>query len=255
MLQLSLRHSALLVGGFFLLHWYSCLFMQSFFYHRYAAHHLFSMSLFWERVFYFFSYVAHGASYLEPSSYAVMHRLHHAHTDTAKDPHSPAFSKNVFTMMERTRVYYEGIRRGKPIEPIDPHYYNQIPRWEAIDKLGSNWYSRISWGLLYLLFYVLVAKWWMFVLLPIHFLMSPVQGSFVNWLAHRVGYVNFPMHNTSKNIIGFDFLLWGEGLHNNHHGNPTGVNFAKRWFEFDAMYPVLQALQALRIIKLKTATA
>ena len=40
---------------FFLAHWYLSLFAQTFFLHRYAAHQMFTMSKFWEKVFYFLS--------------------------------------------------------------------------------------------------------------------------------------------------------------------------------------------------------
>jgi len=69
--------------------WYSSLFFQTFFQHRYAAHRAFEMSKFWEKVFFIFTYIAQGTSYMSPRAYAIMHRMHHAYTDTEMDPHSP----------------------------------------------------------------------------------------------------------------------------------------------------------------------
>ena len=75
---------------FFLAHWYLSLFAQTFFLHRYAAHQMFTMNKFWEKVFYFLTWVFQGSSFLSPKAYGIMHRLHHAYADTENDPHSPS---------------------------------------------------------------------------------------------------------------------------------------------------------------------
>ena len=64
--------------------------MQSFFLHRYGAHKQFALSKRWERVFHFATWLTQGSSYLSPRAYAILHRMHHAYSDTPKDPHSPA---------------------------------------------------------------------------------------------------------------------------------------------------------------------
>src|SRR5215467_6483535 len=75
---------------FFIIHWYSSLFFQSIFHHRYAAHGMYTMSKFWERVFYIGCFITQGSSYISARAYGILHRLHHAHTDEAEDPHSPS---------------------------------------------------------------------------------------------------------------------------------------------------------------------
>ncbi|MFT7435995.1 MAG: stearoyl-CoA desaturase (delta-9 desaturase), partial [Psychromonas sp.] len=95
--------------SFFVGHWYLSLFSQTFFLHRYSAHKMFRMNKFWEKFFYLFTYITQGSSYLNPRAYAVMHRMHHAFSDTDKDPHSPHHSKNLFTMMWRTKDLYTNL--------------------------------------------------------------------------------------------------------------------------------------------------
>jgi stearoyl-CoA desaturase (delta-9 desaturase) len=63
----------------------------------------------WERFFFFFSWLTQGSSYLSPTAYGIMHRMHHAYTDTELDPHSPAYDKNLFAMMWRTKKIYSDI--------------------------------------------------------------------------------------------------------------------------------------------------
>ena len=61
--------------------------------------------------------------------------------------------------------------------------------------------------------------------------------------------VNFKMKNTSKNLFRFDFLMMGEGYHNNHHKTPSAINFGKRWYEFDPTYPIIRFLSFVKVIK------
>ena len=47
--------------------------------------------------------------------------------------------------------------------------------------------------------------------------MAPIHGMIINWFGHIYGYVNFKVNDTSKNLFRFDWLMLGEGYHNNHH--------------------------------------
>ena len=87
--------------------------MQTFLQHRYASHGAFSMSKPWERFFYITAYITQGSSYISPRIYAIMHRMHHAYTDTAKDPHSPSYDSNIFIMMRHTRQVSSDLFTGK----------------------------------------------------------------------------------------------------------------------------------------------
>lgn len=249
MFELSLTASTVIVGAFFIAHWYTSLFMQSFFHHRYAAHMQFTTGKFWEKVFYIFSYITQGSSYLSPRTYGIMHRIHHAHTDTEKDPHSPKFMPRLYKMMWETKKYYRGIYSGQAT--VEGKYLKNLPDWKFLDWLGHSWGSRIFWVAAYITFYAFFAtQWWMYLILPIHVVMGPFHGAIINWFAHKVGYINYPMSNTSTNLINFDFLMWGESLHNNHHKHPGRANFATRWFELDPMYPIIRVMNWLGIIKL-----
>lgn len=241
---------------FFVLHWYLSLFSQTFFLHRYAAHGLFSMNKFWEKFFYLFTYITQGSSYLIPRAYAILHRMHHEHSDTEHDPHSPHHTENLFTMMWKTKAIYQSYA-NYAIDP-EPKYAKNLPVWKAVDDLGDSWFSRIGWGTLYVLFYMYflpAGAWYMYFLLPIHFLMGPVHGAIVNWCGHKYGYANFDNKDRSKNSLWFDFLLGGELFQNNHHKYAARLNFATKWFELDPTYPIVKFLNAVKIIKInKLAT-
>ncbi|MFN2438211.1 MAG: acyl-CoA desaturase [Chitinophagaceae bacterium] len=232
---------------FFILHWYISLFSQTFFQHRYAAHAAFSMSKAWERFFFLFSYITQGSSYLSPRAYGIMHRIHHAYTDTENDPHSPSYDKNVMRMMWRTSKTYTGILQGQ-IKP-DEKFIKNVPEWSSFDSWANSWFSRILWIAAYIGFYLLFAPsaWW-YLLIPIHITMGPVHGVIINWFAHKYGHVNFETGNTSKNLFKVDLLMFGEGYHNNHHKFPSRTNFAIKKGELDLCYPIIRLLSKLKII-------
>jgi stearoyl-CoA desaturase (delta-9 desaturase) len=235
---------------FFLCHWFISLFFQTFFLHRYASHKMFTMSKGWEKTFYFFTFFSQGTSFLNPRAYAIMHRMHHAYSDTEKDPHSPWFFKDVWGLMVKTKDIYVQYTKFR-LEP-EPQFIDRYPAWPLLDKISDSWFTRIGFAIGYTLFYIHFAThWWMFLLLPIHWLMSPVHGAIVNWCGHKYGYSNFDNEDHSKNTLPFDFLMLGELFQNNHHKHPNSPNFAKKGFEFDPSYPFIKMMHYMKIIKLR----
>jgi stearoyl-CoA desaturase (delta-9 desaturase) len=240
------------IAIFFFMHWQASVFFQSFFLHRYGAHRQFELSKPMERVFHLMTYLAQGASYLSPRGYAILHRMHHAYSDTPKDPHSPTNFTNVFTMMWATKHRYDAFAYRK--EAPEPRFDGGTPEWPLIDKLGASWPMRILWGAAYTGFYLAFATHtWMFFLLPIHFLMGPMHGAIVNWCGHKYGYRNFDSDDVSRNTLWFDFVTAGELFQNNHHKFGMSPNFAVRGFEIDPTYQIMRLLNALKIIDMNGA--
>jgi stearoyl-CoA desaturase (delta-9 desaturase) len=249
----SHKTSALIILLFFIGHWYLSLFFQTFFLHRYAAHKVFTMSRTWEKIFFVLSWIGQGSSYLSPWAYGIMHRQHHAYADTEKDPHSPKYDKTAMAMMFRSATKFNDIFYDR-VE-TDEVFTKGVPKWMSFDRFANKLIVRLAWAALYVLFYIEFAtEWWMFLLLPIHFLMGPVHGIIINWCAHKFGYTNFKADNTSKNFLPVDFLMMGESYHNNHHENSANANFGSRWFEIDPTYPIIWILDKVRIIRLKKQT-
>ncbi|MBV7532459.1 acyl-CoA desaturase [Chitinophaga sp. sic0106] len=234
---------------FFAAIWYLSLFSQTFFQHRYAAHGAFTMGKGWEKFFFIFTYITQGSSYMSPRAYAVMHRLHHAHTDTELDPHSPANSSNIFSMMWGTRTAYQKILHNK-VE-VESKYTRNLPEWTRFDKFANSTFSRLMWVAGYVLFFVFFATSpWQFLLLPIVVSMGAFHGAIVNWFAHKYGYINFRLRNTAMNLLFVDVLMLGESYHNNHHKHPSSINFGRRWFEIDPSYYIIKLLAFIKIIKI-----
>ena len=236
----------------FIAHWYSSLFFQTVFLHRYASHQMFTMSKGWEKVFFFLTFLTQGSSFLNPRAYAILHRLHHKHSDTEKDPHSPIFSKNIIKMNLDTVKHYESVRLNKK----DYSKYDfDVPRWPLLEKIGDHWITRITFMGLYTVLYVEFATaTWQYALLPIHFVMGPLHGSIVNWCGHRYGYTNDrKTKDNSKNTLPIDILMMGELFQNNHHSSPKNIKFSKRWFEIDPGYAITRFLSKIKILRIKNA--
>jgi stearoyl-CoA desaturase (delta-9 desaturase) len=241
---------------FFVTHWCLSIFCQTFFLHRYGAHRMFTMSKGWERFFHLLTAVSQGSSFLQPRGYAILHREHHAYSDTPKDPHSPHVYKGLGEMMWQTKLRYDGLNTGKI--KSEPRFEGGYPVWPSMEKIFNSWPSRISWGVAYSLFYIAFAPHWAYyLLLPIHYVMGPIHGAIVNYCGHKFGYRNFdtPHGDKSRNTLIFDFVTAGELFQNNHHARPMSPNFAARWFEIDPTYAVIRVLAALRIIELERSPA
>jgi stearoyl-CoA desaturase (delta-9 desaturase) len=203
-----------------------------------------------ERLTYVLTWIFQGPSYLSAYGYGIMHRIHHAYTDTEKDPHSPSHDPNLFAMMWKTKKIYHQINSQET--KVDERFMKNVPQWKGFDLFASSKVSRLLWGSSYIVFFAFFATtWWEWALLPITFLMAPIHGVIINWFGHIFGYVNHQMKNTSKNLFRFDFLMMGEGYHNNHHKHASRANFGEKWYEIDITYLIIRVLDALGFIKLK----
>jgi stearoyl-CoA desaturase (delta-9 desaturase) len=203
-----------------------------------------------ERVFHLLTWAAQGSSYLSPRAYAVLHREHHAYSDTARDPHAPGFFSNALAMMWATRRRFAA--HLKRTSSPEPRFLADTPDWPRFETFGSSWPVRLAWGAVYGGLYLwLATAWWQFLLLPLHWFMGPIHGAIVNWCGHRYGYRNFRTGDASRNLLPFDFITLGELFQNNHHRASGRLNFAARRFELDPTYAVTRLLAWAGAIQLR----
>lgn len=206
------------------------------------------MSKGWEKVFYICAFVTQGSSYMSPRGYGIMHRLHHAYTDTDKDPHSPSYSTNIFKMMWRTTRILTGIIKGT--YPVEERFKKNVVDWPVFDRFANSDITRLCWMAIYTLVYVKYATSpWLYLLLPVQWAMGAFHGAVINWFAHKFGYHNYEMKNTSTNLFSVDVLMLGEAYHNNHHKHPSSINFGIKWHEVDPIYYAIKLFNKLGIIQ------
>ena len=78
----------------------------------------------------------------------------------------------------------------------------------------------LMFGILYLL------DWRLLVFLVCIPSVITFHGStlLINTISHKWGYRNFDTDDNSRNNTWINFLIWGGGLHNNHHAYPERYN-------------------------------
>lgn len=226
---------------------------------------MFQMSKRVEKFFFVFCWVTQGSSYLSPYAYAILHRMHHANTDTEDDPHSPSFSNGIFDMMRKTLIAFNDIFYDRI--PIEEKFKKNVPRWDEFDNFASSFFSKAFWVIIYLTSYIFliwmnrenIEPWAYFILVPMflcHCMMGPVHGAIINYFAHKYGYRNYETTDTSKNLLSpVSIVMLGEGYHNNHHKLMGRPNFGVSWLklELDPVWPIIWALDKIHVIKLRSA--
>lgn len=243
-------------------------FCQSFFYHRYASHRHCTMSAGAERGFFILTWIALGPGYMTVWVYAVMHRLHHKHSDTDDDPH-PAHL-GIFGMLRGMVAANLAISQGKYAylpgdEPIRDAV-RRLPRWDWFERIAASYWMRAAWAFLYFgVYWVLGLGGWWYGLLVLNVFMGPIHGFAINYFGHFLGYRNHETNDTSTNIgsrilpywmkVLLSLLLGGEEKHNNHHDKQGRPNFAHTADEVDTTFAAMRLLDRLGIIRLRPSPA
>lgn len=186
---------------------------------------------------------------LDPKTWCCMHRMHHLHSDTKYDPHSP-LTYGVFGLFLAQLHSYTRTMSRLIME--DRRYMAMVPDLD----FPVHWLNRRKLELVpYLVHAALaIAVSWYFDAWLLGFsyfvgIMShPIQGWMVNSLAHKYGYRNFSTNDNSKNNTLVAWLAMGEGFQNNHHHRPTSANFSVKWWELDLGFTLCRITRALRMI-------
>ena len=184
--------------------------------HRYYTHKSFEMHFILHWLFTFISILTGRGS---PLGWVYIHRLHHAFSDTEKDPHGPK------TMGFKLFGF-------KPIEEqTKPNLFIVKDLMNPNQMFINKYYLLIilTWlGILSIINVELIYFTW---ILPVC-LIQLSQNSF-NHFAHLYGYRNFETKDNSTN----NFWLWpfilGDAWHNNHHANAEKTTTQIKKYEFD----------------------
>ena len=235
---------------FLFCHWYLSLFFQTFFLHRYASHNMFKMSPFWEKTFFFFTFIFQGSSFLHPAAYSVMHRRHHSFADTPKDPHSPRQRGFIFshTLWFLTHDSF-GTR------------WAQVRDWREYEFLMLiERYDWVPFALLGIICYIMGeacvglvpgASGMQFLIWG--FCVSTVllyHATYtVNSMAHLFGTRRFETRDNSRNNPLLAVITLGEGWHNNHHRYPGSARQGFYGWELDLAYGGILLMDWLGVIR------
>lgn len=173
-----------------------------------------------------------------PNDWVATHRIHHAFTETDKDPHSPRHG----TYWAHVGWVTKGTSQDNSPE-IEKRYIPDLLKDKFLVSLSKYWYiptiaaaviffliggfSMVLWGT----FLTAVIGW--------HFTW------FVNSVTHVWGSRRFATNDDSTNNGWVAAVSWGEGWHNNHHAYPTSARHGLTWREIDINWMQIKILEKL----------
>jgi stearoyl-CoA desaturase (delta-9 desaturase) len=198
-------------------------------YHRYFSHRSYKAS---RPVQFVLAFLGCTAMQKGPLWWAGHHRLHHRHSDTDKDPHSPHAGSWWWSHV------------GWILAPDhDATNWNTVRDWSRYPEL--RWLNRHHWapGILVAAFCWLVGGWgglvWGFCVSTILLYHATFA---VNSLCHLFGRRRYATTDLSRNNLLVALLTLGEGWHNNHHHYQGSARQGFFWWEIDVSYYLIKLL-------------
>lgn len=207
-------------------------------YHRLLTHRGFKAPKWLE---YFMSVCGTMALQSGPLSWVTTHRVHHAFTETDKDPHSPRngtywahigwiFKGTAQNQSEATMNRYSpDMTKDKFHVVLNKYYYLTVIAL-AVGLFAIGGWSMVLWAV-----FLRIAVSWHFTWL-------------VNSATHLWGSRRFDTRDDSRNNGLVALVTFGEGWHNNHHAHPRSARHGLTWREFDVNWMQLRILEKLGII-------
>jgi len=179
-----------------------------------------------------------------PRQWVAVHRRHHAHADTAKDPHSPLVLGTARVQFGNALLYRRTVRDGMTVE----RYARDVPR-DRWDRLLFD-HGLLGPGLGVALLVVLLGWKLAAVAACVHMAAYVLGGGAINAIGHRWG--RRPFDNLATNNQWLAWLIAGEGLHNNHHAAATASRFSVAPGEIDPGWWCVRVLVRLGWATLRT---
>ena len=192
------------------------------------------------------------------------HRVHHQHSDTPEDPHTPHHhGKGILGLLSGfwhahigwffdadpdLERYVKDLQTSSTLRVVN----SLFPLWVAlgfvipavlggvITRTWNGVWTGLVWGGLVRLFLVHHVTW------------------SVNSACHLWGLRPYKSDDMSRNNLLFGILAMGEGWHNTHHAFPTSARHGLRWWQIDMSYWVIRTLAFLGLawnLKLPSAEA
>jgi fatty-acid desaturase len=192
---------------------------EGIFLHRYFSHRAFETHEWIAKTFAVFAILG---GFGGPIGYRATHTgLHHAFSDTDRDPHTPT--------------------KGWWYAMVGWHLTNhKLPLIICKHLLKDPFYVKLESNI--------IAFWWatfiIFALIDVRLALyglglAGIIGSlFTAWTnasGHSIGTQRFNNRDNSKNIAWWSWVCWqGSGaLQNNHHAHPARYHDSWAWYEFD----------------------
>lgn len=171
-------------------------------YHRYFSHNTFQTNKYTEVAMLFAGLICGGRSLL---TWASVHRMHHAHSDTELDPHSPKFINNFKVIFSLWKV-----------KVIPRKYIKDLMRNPRV--IFFHRYGKWILCAIHIIMAIYSVKVWL-ILLVIPYFLAWINFGLLNYFAHKSGE---PVNNPWLNLIAP-----GEGWHKVHHTSPRSYKLSQ----------------------------
>jgi fatty-acid desaturase len=177
-----------------------------------------------------------------PIQWATTHRIHHAHTDSNGDPHTPrdgGWWAHIGWILHGTAQNHDRatLERYAP-DLLKDRYYLLLDRFYyvplivlALALLAFGGWSVMLWGVFLRVTLGLHATW------------------LVNSATHLWGRKRFDTGEDSRNSWWVALLTFGEGWHNNHHAHPTSARHGLKWYEIDFNWWGIRVMQLVGLAR------
>ena len=208
-------------------------------YHRLMTHRGFKAPRWLERTLAVFGSLAVQSG---PITWVTAHRIHHAFTDTDRDPHTPRHG----TYWSHIGWIFRGTAQNNSVATMNRYSPDLMrdPFLVALDKHYWLVVLAVSVGL-FLIGGLSMVLWGIFL--------RTVFGWHCTWLVnsatHLWGKRRFETRDDSRNNGLIAALTWGEGWHNNHHAYPRSARHGLRWYEIDVNWIQIRLLEKFGLIK------
>jgi len=221
----------------------------SIFYHRGLAHRALDLS---PRMVRFVAATGPWVTGMDPASWVCMHRLHHTHSDTTEDPHSPTNVGLLGVLLAQLHSYRRVQRRLNRGDPETLQVIEDLP-------FGPSWLNRRGFALVPYVTHAVIliaialatGAWLLSAALWVGLMSHPIQGWAVNALGHAVGDRNFETDDDSRNNHLVAWLIAGEGYQNNHHAHPASARFGFHRGEVDPGWWICQLFEGLGLLVIR----
>lgn len=204
-------------------------------FHRYFSHRSFKTS----RPVQFLLAVA-GCTALQkgPLWWVIHHRLHHKHSDTPNDPHSPVVDGFVHG--------HVGWLFTRDMMTPDAKIVHDLTKYPELVWLDRLW--MIPGALLAAACYAVLGLNGLIYGFCLGVVLVFQVTFAVNSIGHLFGRQRFETGEGSRNNLVLGYLAMGDGWHNNHHRAPYSARHGFAWYELDMTYSFIRLLSVFGLV-------
>lgn len=164
--------------------------------------------------------------------WTAVHRDHHRHSDTDKDPHNPQGSLLRFFQMQFFSM----------LVPSSPKYVPDLLR-DSTHQFFHKYYWGIHLIYAFTLYFInpfLIVSAYLFPSLILWHVMSAL-GTFAH--TPKFGTKSNLTKDYSRNLWFLGWFAFGEGWHDNHHAQASDYKFGKEKYQFDLSAKIINLIK------------